>query len=83
VISGTTRHTPAGVVSMPAFGGIYSDAEIAAVVNYVTKRFGAEESKISAKDAAELRVQRPIDARLYAARRGRPDRAGNNDQPWR
>ena len=55
VISGTTRHTPAGIVSMPAFGGIYSDTEIAAVVNYVTKRFGAEESKISAKDVAELR----------------------------
>jgi len=57
VISGTTRHTPAGIVSMPAFGGIYSDTEIAAVVNYVTKRFGAEESKISAKDVAELRSQ--------------------------
>jgi len=55
VISGTTRHTPAGIVSMPAFGGIYSDTEIAAVGNYVTKRFGAEESKISAKDVAELR----------------------------
>jgi mono/diheme cytochrome c family protein len=40
---------------MPAFGGIYSDVEIAAVVNYVTGRFGAEESKISAKDVAELR----------------------------
>jgi mono/diheme cytochrome c family protein len=57
VISGTTRHTPAGIVSMPAFGGIYSDTEIAAVVNYVTKRFGAEESKVSAKDVAELRGQ--------------------------
>jgi mono/diheme cytochrome c family protein len=55
VISGTTRHTPAGIVSMPAFGGIYSDTEIAAVANYVTKRFGAEESKISAKEVAELR----------------------------
>ena len=25
VISGTTRHTPEGVISMPAFGGAYSD----------------------------------------------------------
>ena len=57
MISGTTRRTPAGVVSMPAFGGSYSDAEIAAVANYVTARFGAEESKISAKDVAELRSQ--------------------------
>jgi mono/diheme cytochrome c family protein len=57
VISGTTRHTPAGIVSMPAFGDIYSDTEIAAVVNYVTKRFGAEASKVSAKDVAALRGQ--------------------------
>jgi mono/diheme cytochrome c family protein len=57
VISGTTRHTPAGIISMPAFGSIYSDTEIAAVVNYVTKRFGAEGSKISAKEVAALRTQ--------------------------
>jgi mono/diheme cytochrome c family protein len=55
VISGTTRHVPPGVLSMPAFGDTYSDTEIAAVVNYVTKRFGTEESNISAKDVAELR----------------------------
>jgi mono/diheme cytochrome c family protein len=57
VISGTTRHTPTGIISMPAFGSIYSDTEIAAVVNYVTKRFGAEGSTISAKEVAELRSQ--------------------------
>jgi mono/diheme cytochrome c family protein len=57
VISGTTRHTPAGIVSMPAFGAVYSDTEIAAVVNYMTKRFGSEGSTISAKDVAELRSQ--------------------------
>jgi hypothetical protein len=38
VISGTMRrHTPAGVVSMPAFGSTHSDTEIATVSNYVTK----------------------------------------------
>jgi mono/diheme cytochrome c family protein len=57
VISGTTRHTPDGVISMPAFGGAYSDAEIAAVANYVTARFGAEPSKATDKDVAELRRQ--------------------------
>jgi mono/diheme cytochrome c family protein len=57
VISGTTRHTPAGITSMPAFGSSYSDTEIAAVVNYVTKRFGAEGSKISEKGVAALRTQ--------------------------
>jgi mono/diheme cytochrome c family protein len=57
VISGTTRHTPAGVISMPAFGGIYSDADIAAVANYVTARFGSEKSEIAEKDVAALRGQ--------------------------
>jgi mono/diheme cytochrome c family protein len=57
VISGTTRHTPDEVLSMPAFGDAYSDKEIAAVANYVTARFGAEPSKLTDKDVAELRRQ--------------------------
>jgi mono/diheme cytochrome c family protein len=57
VISGTTRHTPDGVISMPGFGSAYSDTEIAAVANYVTARFGAERSKLTDKDVAELRRQ--------------------------
>jgi mono/diheme cytochrome c family protein len=40
---------------MPAFGNAYSDAEIAAVVNYVTARFGPKGSQITAKDVAALR----------------------------
>jgi len=56
VISGTTRHTPDGVISMPAFGDAYSDTEIAAVTNYVTARFGVQ-SDITAKEVAELRSQ--------------------------
>jgi len=57
VISGTRRQVPEGVISMPAFGGSYSDAEIAAVANYVTARFGGQTSRITAKDVAELRKQ--------------------------
>ena len=57
VISGTNRHTPEGAVSMPAFGNAYSDIEIAAVANYVTARFGAKGSQITAQDVAELRKQ--------------------------
>ena len=41
VLWGTTRLTPDGALSMPAFGHAYSDDEIAAVANYVTARFGA------------------------------------------
>jgi len=57
VISGTKRHTPEGVLSMPAFGNAYSDDEIAAVANYVTTRFGSQGSKLTANDVAELRKQ--------------------------
>ena len=57
VISGTKRHTPEGALSMPAFGNAYTDDEIAAVANYVTARFGAKGSKLTAKDVAELRKQ--------------------------
>jgi mono/diheme cytochrome c family protein len=57
VISGTKRSTPPGAISMPAFGSSHSDAEIAAVANYVTARFGSKGSQLTAKDVAELRKQ--------------------------
>jgi mono/diheme cytochrome c family protein len=57
VISGTMRHTPQGIISMPAFGRAYSNSEIAAVANYVTGRFGSEASKITEKEVAELRKE--------------------------
>ena len=57
VISGTKRITPPNAVSMPAFGTTYSDAEIAAVANYVTARFGAKGSSIGEHDVAYLRKQ--------------------------
>jgi mono/diheme cytochrome c family protein len=57
VISGTRRHTPPDAVSMPAFGSVYSDVEIAAVANYVTARFGSKPSRITAQGVAELRKQ--------------------------
>jgi mono/diheme cytochrome c family protein len=57
VISGTRRHVPGDAISMPAFGGAYSDTEIAAVANYVTARFGSMASQLTAQDVAELRKQ--------------------------
>src|SRR3984893_7719892 len=57
VISGTQRHKPEGAVSIPAFGSTHSDAEIAAVTTYVTARFGAKGSQLTAQDVAELRKQ--------------------------
>jgi mono/diheme cytochrome c family protein len=57
VISGTRRRVPGDAISMPAFGGAYSDTEIAAVANYVTARFGSKASQLTAQDVAELRKQ--------------------------
>jgi mono/diheme cytochrome c family protein len=57
VLSGTKRLTPEHAISMPAFGGAYSDAEIAALANYVIGRFGAKASQVTAQDVAELRKQ--------------------------
>jgi mono/diheme cytochrome c family protein len=44
------------IVAMPAFGAAYSDADIAAVSNYVTARFGVKGSTITADDVRKLRV---------------------------
>jgi mono/diheme cytochrome c family protein len=57
VISGTRRNVPEDAVSMPAFGTVYSDIEIAAVANYVTARFGTKASQLTAQDVAKLRKQ--------------------------
>ncbi len=57
VISGTVRQMPQGALSMPAFGAIYSDAEIAAVANYVTARFGAKGARLTEQDVVALRKQ--------------------------
>jgi mono/diheme cytochrome c family protein len=55
VIGGIRRKSPDGTVFMPAFGAELSDAEIAAVANYVTARFGAAPSQLKPGDVAGLR----------------------------
>jgi mono/diheme cytochrome c family protein len=57
VIGGKRRLTPDGALSMPAFGHAYSDHEIAAVANYVTARFEANASSLTARDVASFRAQ--------------------------
>ena len=42
---------------MPSFGGSYSNAEIAAVANYVIERFGGTPSRVTAADVADARRQ--------------------------
>jgi mono/diheme cytochrome c family protein len=55
VLQGAGLRTAHGRVFMPAFGQGYSDAEIAAVANYVTARFGAAAAHINAADVAQIR----------------------------
>lgn len=42
---------------MPAFGDGYSDAEIAALTNFVVQRFGAVQGHVTATDVADRRKQ--------------------------
>jgi mono/diheme cytochrome c family protein len=57
VIRGGERRAEAGPSNMPAFGSTYSDSEIASVANYVTARFGAKASDLTADQVAKLRAQ--------------------------
>jgi mono/diheme cytochrome c family protein len=51
-------HKPgSGHPFMPGFARSYSDAEIAAVANYVTARFGSSPSRVTPADVAHLRKQ--------------------------
>jgi mono/diheme cytochrome c family protein len=45
------------IANMPAFGHILSDADIAAVSNYIIARFGAKPSRITAEDVKRLREE--------------------------
>jgi mono/diheme cytochrome c family protein len=56
IIGGAQRHTAVAANNMPAFGTTYSDAEIASVANYVTARFGAKGSALTAEQVAKLRA---------------------------
>jgi mono/diheme cytochrome c family protein len=57
VIRGGERQAEPGPLNMPAFGSTYSDSEIASVANYVTARFGAKASDLTADQVAKLRTQ--------------------------
>ncbi|WP_343617221.1 cytochrome c [Novosphingobium sp.] len=56
VLNGSGKAT-SGHPVMPGFASAYTDTEIAAVANYVTARFGAVPSKVTAKEVTRLREQ--------------------------
>jgi len=55
VLHGSDRRTIDGTPAMPTFAAAYDDVEIAAVANYVTGRFGARASTLTAADVHRLR----------------------------
>jgi mono/diheme cytochrome c family protein len=57
ILSGAHRYISDARADMPAFGGAYSDAEIASLANYVTARFGATPSALTAENIATLRAR--------------------------
>jgi mono/diheme cytochrome c family protein len=57
ILSGAHRQTTDAGATMPAFGTAYSDEEIASLANYVTARFGAQPSAVTAQNIAALRAQ--------------------------
>jgi len=58
VLWGTEHRSDSSRLAMPAFGASYSDDEIAAVSNYVTARFGAKASTVTAEDVHKMREMR-------------------------
>ena len=57
ILHGASLQSQQGDIFMPAFDMGYSDAEIAAVVNYVTGRFGASASKVTPDQVAKRRKE--------------------------
>jgi mono/diheme cytochrome c family protein len=57
VLAGEEHSSGQIALSMPAFGGSYSDNEVAAVANYVTARFGSQGSTLGARNVELLRAQ--------------------------
>ena len=55
LLQGTHVHTTLGKEFMPGFGNGYSDAEIASVVNFVTRRFGTTASALTPKEVSKRR----------------------------
>ena len=55
VLSGSKHPVPGAGIAMPSFGADYTDEEIADVANYVTGRFGAQASSITAADVQKMR----------------------------
>jgi mono/diheme cytochrome c family protein len=55
ILEGSRAEKPTPATTMPAFAAAYSDAEIAAVANYVIAHFGGKDAQVTPKDVARQR----------------------------
>lgn len=55
ILNGSSLHVHGEQIFMPSFGRAYSDAEIAALSNYITGHFGGQQGMLSASDIAKRR----------------------------
>jgi mono/diheme cytochrome c family protein len=57
ILSGAQRRSSDTEATMPAFGSAYTNEEIAELANFVTARFGAAPSALTAQNVGKLRAQ--------------------------
>jgi mono/diheme cytochrome c family protein len=55
ILQGVNLRLAESNVYMPAFGGAYTDAEVAALANYVIAQFGGKDSSVTPADVAKRR----------------------------
>jgi mono/diheme cytochrome c family protein len=55
ILQGVNMQVAGNHVYMPAFGNAYSDAEVAALANYVIAHFGAKQGNVTPDDVAKRR----------------------------
>ena len=55
MLNGAHYHIKDQNINMPPFGPVYSDAELAAVANYVIAHFGGKRGHFTPKDVAKRR----------------------------
>jgi mono/diheme cytochrome c family protein len=56
ILEGVKMRIGASEVYMPAFGSAYSNAEVAALANYVIAQFGAKQGRVTPDDVARRRA---------------------------
>jgi mono/diheme cytochrome c family protein len=56
ILHGAEHRSVEGGADMPSFDSVFSDADVAALANYVTARFGVKSAQLNASAVAKLRA---------------------------